>query len=158
MKPFGSLTLALLCLAGPLALAAESGAKLPPAVEQAIETRQAVFHLIGYNFKPLGEVLKGGAYDAADSQRRLARLVSLSDHLDEIFPDISNVGDPATKAKPEIWTNKADVAKRGKDFQAHIAALQQVNATDKAATDGVKAAILAVAQDCKGCHENYRAK
>jgi cytochrome c556 len=57
-----------------------------------------------------------------------------------------------------VWTNRADFDKRLKDFQAHAAALVQVNATEKGATDGFKAAVIALGEDCKGCHDTYKVK
>jgi cytochrome c556 len=158
MRPTLTSLAAVAWLAAAPVLAADAG-KLAPEVAQAIETRQAVYTVINYNFKPLVAILKGAApYDAADTPKRIARLVMLADHLDDMFPDISNAGDPATKAKPDIWANRADVNKRIKDLQTHLAALQQVAGADKAASDGFKAALTTVAQDCKGCHDNYRAK
>ena len=148
------------------AFAAIAGADLsayaqsaPNAGRQAVETRQAVLKLIGNSFRPFGDIAKGAApYDSAEAQKRLARLSLLADYLKESFPDASNLGEAETKAKAEIWTNRADFDKKLGDFQTHIAALTQVSSTDKAATDGFKTAVAAVAQDCKGCHETYRAK
>jgi len=152
---------ALAALAG---IAYSAGAQTAPAAapnagRQAVETRQAILKLIGGSFRPFGDIVKGtGAYDAAEVQKRLTRLTVLADYLKEGFPDASNLGEPETKAKADIWSNRADFDKKLGDFQTHIAALVQVNATDKAATDGFKTAVAAVAQDCKGCHESYRAK
>lgn len=131
----------------------------PNAGRQAVETRKAILSLIGANFRPFGDILKGAApYDAAEVDKRLTRLSVLADYLKEGFPDASNLGDPETKAKPEIWSNRADFDKKLTDFHSHVAALVKVNASDKAASDGFKAAVTVVAQDCKGCHETYRAK
>lgn len=129
------------------------------AARQAVEVRKAVFTLVGNNFRPLGEVLKGNAqYDAAEAEKRIARVAYLTQLLDEAFPDISNLGEPDTKAKPDVWTNRADFDKKLKDFQTHVAALVQVNATEKDATDAFKTAAGIVAQDCKGCHDTYKVK
>jgi len=155
----GALGGAALAVAAGIAFSAGAQSPAPNAGRQAIETRKAVLTLIGANFRPLGDILKGAApYDAADTQKRLARLALLSDYLKEGFPDSSNLGDPETKAKAEIWGNRADFDKKLNDFQSHVAALVQVNATDKSASDAFKTAVGAVAQDCKGCHETYRAK
>jgi cytochrome c556 len=134
-------------------------APAPSPARQAIEARKAVFTLIGNNFRPLGEVAKGTTpYDGAEIQKRIARVVFLTELLPEAFPDISNTGQPDTRAKPEAWTNREDFNKKIKDFQAHAAALVQVNATENNATDAFKSAVLAVGQDCKGCHDTYRVK
>ncbi|WOJ90855.1 cytochrome c [Methylocapsa polymorpha] len=107
----------------------------------------------------IGNVLKGSVpYDAAAVQKSIARVVFLSDLVSEGFPEISNIGEPDTKAKADIWTNRADFDKKVKDFQAHLVALQQVNDTEKDASEAFKTAANAVAQDCKACHDEYKVK
>jgi len=91
-------------------------------------------------------------------QKSIARLVFLSGLLDDAFPEVSNVGEPDTKAKPDIWTSSADFDKKTKDFQTHLIALQVLNDTDKEATEAFKTAATAIGQDCKACHDAYRAK
>jgi len=131
----------------------------PSPARQAIEARKAVFTLIGSNFRPLGNVVKGATpYDAADAQKRIARLAFLAELLNDAFPDVSNTGEPDTKTKAEAWTNRADFDKKLKEFQAHLATLGQVNATEKGATEAFKVAFTAVGQDCKGCHDTYKVK
>jgi cytochrome c556 len=93
-------------------------------------------------------------------QKRLVRVAFLAGILsfNETYPDVSNLGKSETKAMPEVWTNRADFEKKLKDFQDHVASLVHINATEKGATDAFKAAVNAVAQDCKGCHDHYRAE
>jgi cytochrome c556 len=149
----------LLGLGGSLAAAAQTTAPAgpPTPARQAIDYRKAVFTLIGGNFRPLGEVLQGKSpYDAAEAQKRASRLQFLAALLDESFPDVSSSGD--TRAKAEIWSNRADFNARLKEFQDHIVVLSQVAARDKSTADEFKAAAGAVGQDCKGCHESYRTK
>ena len=129
----------------------------PSPGRQAIDTRKAALTLIGANFRPLGAILRGTApFDADEVEKRAGRVAFLTGLLDESFPAESNLGEPDTKAKAEIWSNLPDFTKRLKDFQTHSAALVQVAATEKAATDTFKAAVAAVGQDCKGCHDTYR--
>ncbi|WP_026607179.1 c-type cytochrome [Methylocapsa acidiphila] len=140
----------------PPAGAAGSG---PSPARQAIESRKAVFTLIGNNFRLIGNVLKGAApYDAAAVQKSISRLVFLADLIGDSFPEISNIGEPDTKAKLDIWTNRADFDKKVKEFQTHLASLQQVASAEAGPTDAFKTAATAVAQDCKGCHDDYKAK
>ena len=139
--------------------AARAGGAGPSPAKQAIETRKAAYTLIGNYFRQLGAVAKGTApYDEADATKRIARIAFLSNLPGEAFPDVSNVGEPDTKAKANVWTNRADFDKRLKDFQAHAAALVQVNATEKGATDAFKASVVALGEDCKGCHDTYKVK
>ena len=148
------------------AIAVAVNAQTPPAAptgpspaRQAVEVRKSIYTLIGANFRPIGAVLQGKAeYDAAEIQKRATRVAFLSGLLNEAFPDVSNVGEPDTKAKPEIWSNRADFDKRLKDFQDHVATLAAVATKEKTASDAFKTAAGAVGQDCKGCHDNFRAK
>ena len=150
-----------LMLTATFALTAKAQQAAPPGppspATQAINVRKAVFTLIGSNFKPVGEVLQGRAsYESVDVSKSAGRVAFLAGLLNEAFPDNSASGD--TKARPEIWSNRADFDKRVKDFQDHSAALVQVAAREKSGSDAFKAAAAAVGQDCKGCHENYKVK
>ena len=137
-------------------------AQAPPApnpAKQAVELRQATYKLIGANFKPIGDALQGrAAYDATDVKKRATRVAFLSELADENFPNISNTGLPSTKAKTEIWSERADFDKRLADFAQHARALAQVTAQDTLGGDAFRSAAGTLAQDCKGCHDKYREK
>jgi cytochrome c556 len=138
-----------------------AGKRAIEAGRRAVEARRAVYTLIETYFAPLGNVVKGSTrYDKDEVQKRLTRVAFLVDVLsfNETYPDVSNLGRAETKAMPEVWTNRADFEKRLKDFQDHVALLVQVNTIEKGATAAFKTAVNAVAQDCKGCHDNYRAE
>jgi cytochrome c556 len=129
----------------------------PSPARLAIDARKATFTLIGGNFRPLGLILKGNApFDSDEVAKRANRLAFLAALLDENFPDVSNLGEPDTKAKADLWANRADFDKKLKTFQTDTATLVQVSATEKSASDTFKAAVAAVGQDCKACHDNYR--
>ncbi len=131
----------------------------PNPAKQAIAVRKAAFTLIGNSFKPIGDASQGKAeYNQADIQKRANRIEVLSEFLDTSFPEVSNLGEPDTKARVEIWTKKAEFDKQLKDFQTHAANLVKVAATEKTASDAFKEAAGAVAKDCKGCHENFKIK
>jgi len=130
-----------------------------PAARQAIEARKAAYTLIGRNFRPLGDVLKGTVnYADAEVETRITRIAFFSGLVHEEFPESSNLGEPETKAKPDIWTNRADFDKRLRDLQLHVVALADVNARDRGPSDAFKAAVTTLGQDCKGCHDNFKAK
>lgn len=139
-----------------------SNAQSPPApdpAKQAVENRQAIYKLIGNNFKPIGDVLQGRApFDAAEVQKRATRVAFLSKLAGEAFPEVSNAGLPSTKAKSDIWSNRGEFDKRLAKFADDAQALAQVAAKETSTSDAFKNAALAVAQDCKGCHENFREK
>lgn len=131
----------------------------PSPAKQAIEVRQSALILIGNSFKPIGAVAQGKAeYNQADIQKRVNRILVLSEFLESSFPEASNLGEPDTIAKAEIWSNKAEFDKRLKDFQEHVATLAKVTAAEKTASDAFKEAFGAVGKDCKGCHDKFKAK
>ena len=147
-------------LAGAAALSvnAQNG---PLAGRRAAEARKAIYTLIETYFAPLGNVVKRSTrYDEAEVQKRVVRVAFLANILsfNETYPDVSNLGKPDTNARPDVWANRQDFEKKLKDFQDHVASLIQVNAAEKSATDAFKAAVNAVAQDCKGCHDSFRAE
>jgi cytochrome c556 len=131
----------------------------PSPTKQAIESRKAIYTLIGNYFRPFGAIVKGNAaYDEAEVAKRAARIVFLSGLVGENFPEGSNVGEPESKAKADVWSNRADFDKKLKEFQTHAEAFVEINAKEKGATDAWKAAVASLAQDCKGCHETYKVK
>ena len=138
-----------------------AGRRAIEAGRRAAEARKAVYTLIETYFAPLGNVVKGSTrYEEAEVQKRVLRIAFLANILsfNETYPDVSNLGKPDTNARPDIWANRRDFEKKLKDFQDHVASLIQVNAAEKSATDAFKAAVNAVAQDCKGCHDSFRAE
>src|ERR1700733_1191157 len=103
----------LATMLGSAALAQSAPAPPPNLAKQAIENRKAVFTLIGNNFKPIGEILRGNsAYGSTDVARFAARVSFLTGLLPEAFPEISRTGD--TRATPEVWSNRSDFDKRVK--------------------------------------------
>jgi cytochrome c556 len=131
----------------------------PGAGRKAVDERKAVYTLIGASFRSFGAVLKGEAqYDAADAKKRLARLAVLVPYTAEVFPDSSNLGEPDTKAKPEVWSHRSDFDAKQKEFIVDVAALVAVNDKDQAFSEDVKTALTKAAQDCKGCHDDFKLK
>ena len=144
-----------------------ASAETPPAAglaatspaKQAIDARRAAYLLIGSNFKPIGDVLQGRvAYDAVEIRKRAARVAFLATLPGESFPDVSNAGLPATRAKAAIWADRDEFERLLKNFQEHTRILTEVVATQDSATPAFKAAAGAVGQDCKSCHDKFREK
>lgn len=127
--------------------------------KEAVEQRRAAFNLVGKSFKPIGGILKGEVdYNSVDVVELANRLVFLNGFLHGTFPEDSNVGEPQSKAKAEIWKDKEDFKKRLKEFRANTENLLAVAERDKAPSGAFKEAAQKVAQDCKGCHDNYKLK
>jgi cytochrome c556 len=143
--------------AGAAAPAAGPPPGMPSPAERAIDYRKAVYTVLGGNFGPIGGVLQGRApYDAKEISKRAERVAFMAGLAAEAFPEISKTGN--TKAKPEIWTDKAGFDKAMKELADSTAALAALVRTDQTNSEAFKAAAGKVGQACKGCHDNYRAK
>ena len=84
--------------------------------EKVIRYRQSTMNMIGWNFSPLGAMVKGKtAFDAKEFSRRADRLEFLGPQLLEGFAKGSDTG-AETDAKPEIWTDFDDFQAKLKDY------------------------------------------
>ena len=156
----GALALALFASANAQNAPAPAGGGAAPSPSKiALENRKAAYTLIGNSFRWFGAVARGNApYDDGEASKRAQRISFLAALPAENFPDGSNVGEPDSKAKADVWSNRADFDKKLHDFQSHAAALAETVAKEKGATEAFKAAVAALGQDCKGCHDTYKLK
>jgi cytochrome c556 len=135
-----------------------AGMQMPSPADQAINYRKALYTVLSGNFSPLGGVLQGRAeFNGATAPRQAERAAQIAAMLIDAYPDISKTGN--TKAKAEIWSNRAEFDKLNKSLADHTAALAAVLKKDsKSASAEFKTAATAVAQDCKDCHDKFRSK
>jgi cytochrome c556 len=158
MNGFAKFGLVAVCaVAGVSTVLAQGGA--PPSPEKMAETatltRQGLLKVVAFSFAPVGAMLKGAPFDAAAAQKSAARIKVLATILPDAFDADTHVtGKLPTKAKENIWTNKADFASKADDLSKAAAALEDAAKTgDKDAT--IKAA-RAVGGACGACHKAYR--
>lgn len=134
-----------------------SQAQSPTPAAKSIEYRQAVFKVIAGNFGPLAQNAQGKVELPPGAARKHAdRLAAISGFARDAFPDISREGN--TKAKPEIWSNRADFDKLLDDLTAATRSLATVTANASAKPEDFKAAVGAVGNACKACHDKFRNK
>jgi cytochrome c556 len=118
-----------------------------------IKERQATMKKTNDDTKVLTAMSKGEApFDAAKAQALLSGIEERTKKVAPLFPDDSKTGEK-TRAKAEVWQNKAD-------FDAKLADFIKVTATAKTAAtsaDGFKTAFSNVIKSCDNCHEKYRA-
>jgi cytochrome c556 len=129
----------------------------PSPAELQIKYRQGAYTVIGGNFAPLGAMVSGKRpWDAKNAALRAERVAFVAQIAAEAFPDGSGAGTQAvpTKAKPEIWTNRAEFDKLMKDMVDKTAALAKVAKTGN--QDKIKAAFGAAGQTCKACHDKFK--
>ena len=129
----------------------------PTPAERAIEYRQSVYKIVAGNFQPLAQIAQGKAdFNEEGVKRNAAHLAQIAGFIADAFPDISKEG--KTRALPAIWTNRAEFDALVKDLNTHTKTLADVAENSSSAGTEFKAAVAAVGNDCKSCHEKFRAK
>lgn len=120
------------------------------ATDPAVIAQQSLMKTFGGAAKTLGGMASGEvAFDAAAAAAAKDVLVKGAADIPVAFKTAGS--DPASHAKPEIWTGwDAFVAKA--DGLGKAAA-----ALDVASLDGIKAGMGDVGGACKACHMDYRA-
>ena len=140
-----------------LGAAAAVQAQTATPAEKAIEYRQAVFKVVAGNFGPLAQNAQGKLELQPAAVRQYAsRLAAIAEFTPDAFPEISREG--KTRAKPEIWANRAEFDKLLKDLNDATRSLAGVTANASAKPEDFKAAVGAVGNTCKGCHDKFREK
>lgn len=118
-----------------------------------IKERQELMKKTNDEAKTVSAMVKGEApFDAAKAGALLGTWEERAKKVVALFPDDSKTGEK-TRAKGEIWQNKAD-------FDARLAEYAKVAAEAKAAAgsaDAFKPAYAKVIKSCDDCHEKYRA-
>jgi cytochrome c556 len=131
-------------------------AQSPTPAEKAIEYRQAVFKIVAGNFGPLARAAQGKAELPPAAVRKYAeRLAAIADFARDAFPEVSREG--KTRAKPAIWDERPEFEKLLNDLGTNARALATVTAREATPAE-FKAAVGAVGNTCKGCHDRFREK
>jgi cytochrome c556 len=123
--------------------------------EAAIKYRQSVMQVQNFHLGRIFAMANGRMpFDA----KVVAEDAALLDTIDKLpfvaFIDGSDKGE--TKAKPEIWKERAKFDAAALKMQEDVAKL---NAAAKTGSlDAIRAAAGAVGQSCKACHDDYQAK
>lgn len=138
-----------------LALLAGSAFAQDP-IANAIGARQSHMKLLAFNLGTLGGMAKGAIeYDAAvasSAASNIAKLASIDGRA--MWPAGSDdMSADNTAAKPEIWTNMADV---GAKFGDLVSASMAMEAAAGGGLDALKGAIGGLGGACGACHKAYR--
>ena len=121
--------------------------------EDAIKYRKAAFTVMGAHFGRIGAMASGKVpFDAAAAAAN-ADIVSTMSRLPYAgFIEGTATGD--TRAKPEIWTERAKFDAAANKMQEEVGKLNV--AAKSGNLDQIKVAFGAAGQSCKACHDNYR--
>jgi cytochrome c556 len=119
------------------------------ATDPTVNAWQTLMDDQGAAVKVLGEMAGDKvAFDATAAEAAKARLAADAAMIAAKFQ--TQASDPASKAKPEIWTNWDDYVKKADALTAAATAL------DATSLDGIKAGMGAIGGACKDCHTAYR--
>ncbi len=148
-------SLLLTAVAAVTLLVGSAVAQTPPSrADQAVAYRKAMYQVMYNNWVPLVGVVQGKVpFDAKAVQKRTARANFLAQMISEGFPADSQEGKP-TRAKPELWANRADFDQLMSTWQKSMVALEAAAKTGK--LDKVTAAFNTTRDNCKACHDKYR--
>jgi cytochrome c556 len=124
--------------------------------EKAIEYRQGVYAVVGWNMGPMAGMVQGRIpYDKEAFAKRAANLAAVLPMAAEGFPAGSDKGLP-TQAKPEIWSNAADFKTKLDKSVEEATKLAAVAKTGS--LDDIKKQFGATGATCKACHDDYKTK
>ena len=127
-----------------------------PKPQDVVDYRKSVYTIIGWNFKPIGAMLKGEVpFDAAAVARHAQYVEMMSKAAPEGFSKGSGpdaVKD--TEAKPNIWAEPGKFETAMTNFQQEAAKLTE---SAKGGNEGaIKAQFGKTAETCKACHKEFR--
>jgi cytochrome c556 len=122
--------------------------------KEAVKYRQSVMKIVGWNFKPMGAMVKGDRpFDAKAFAAHAKDLAAVSS-VDILAGFPEDTDGPESKAKAEIWLKWDDFKEKMGAMQREVAKLGEVAAGgDEGA---IKKQFGAAAKTCKGCHDYYK--
>jgi cytochrome c556 len=121
--------------------------------EDAIKYRKSALFVMQQNFGRVAAMAAGKAPFDAKVAAESAEVAAFMSKLPwGAFVDGSDKGD--TKAKAEIWTDRAKFNENAEKLQADMAKLNAAAKTGN--LDNIKAAVGAAGGNCKTCHDAFR--
>jgi cytochrome c556 len=109
------------------------------------------------NFQPLAQAAQGKAeFKPETAAKNAARLAQIATFVGDAHPDVSKDG--KTRALPAVWTSRGEFDGIVQKFATHTKTLAEVTENSSSAGEEFKAAVSAVGNDCKACHDKFRAK
>jgi cytochrome c556 len=152
MKTIASLVLASAVLT--MALPASAQFAKP---DDAIKYRQSSMFIMAQNFGRVAQMAQGRIpFDAKIAADSAATAEFMSKLPWAAYGDGTDKGSIPTRAKPEIWAEKAKFAEYAEKLQGEMVKLN--SATKTGNLENIKAAVGAVGGNCKTCHDAFQAK
>ena len=120
---------------------------------QPVTKRKAIFKQFTKTLEPMGMVARGRKdYNPREFNINALELQKLTSQPWVLFTADSNY--PPTLAKPAVWEKPAEFQGAQDKFQVTVKEL--VEASQGSDLDRIKAAVNAVQNSCKTCHDQFR--
>ena len=121
--------------------------------QQIVEARRAAFRLSAADFQLVRTAAEKGAdlRPLAGAARSLSQWAAV---LPSLFPAGTGPDVVETRAKAEIWSNRADFEQRARDYAE--AAARMADAAEAGDMTRGGAAWDATRETCNACHQRYR--
>jgi cytochrome c556 len=132
---------------------AVSAQQLKP--ETQVKIRQSAYTLMNLNLQNLDAMASGKRALNKDEAVRSAEMLALLATVPKGYFGEGTGGEP-TRAKPEIWTNRADFDAKMDKMVSEAAKLPAAARSGDAAA--LKKAVHDVDTACASCHDDYRLK
>jgi len=123
-------------------------------VEDQIKYRRAAYTLMGLNMNNLGAMAQDKKPFNKDEAQRSADTIAILATVPKGY--FGEGTDKDTRAKPAIWTQRADFDAKMDKMTAEVAKLPAAVRTGD--TAAFKKQVADTAAACKACHDDYRAK
>lgn len=122
--------------------------------EDQIKFRKAAYQLMNLNFQSLNAMATDKKPFGKEEAARNAQFVALLSTVPKGF--FGEGTDKDTKAKPEIWANRADFDAKMEKMMGEAAKVPA--AVQSGDTPAFKKQMADLGGACKACHDDYRAK
>ncbi len=137
----------------PAPVATASIGETPADPVAFMKTRHDNYEDLGKNFKVMLDNSKLGTPDMAAVSAAAVKVNEYAGQMGTWFPPGTGPEAGKTKAKANVWTERADFDAKLTDLQTEAAKLVTATSTDAAA---FKAQFGATGGKCKACHDVYR--
>lgn len=152
MKTFATLALA----AAVFTLATPASAQFAKP-EDAIKYRQSAMFVMAQNFGRVAQMAQGRIpFDAKVAAESAATAEFMAKLPWAAFGEGSEKGGIPSRAKAEIWTDKAKFNESADKLQAEMTKFSAAAKTGN--LDNIKAVLGAAGGTCKSCHDAFQAK
>ncbi len=142
----------LLVAAATLAFSTQASAQFAKS-EDAIKYRKNALFVMQQHYARVGAMANGRVpFDARVAADNAAIAESMSRLPWAAFGEGTDKGD--TKAKPDIWRERAKFDAAADKMQAEMGKLAAASKTGN--LDAIKAAFQATGATCKACHDDFR--